>query len=210
MSALEPPEDSLHIGILGKTFGLKGGLHFYGLGAAEDAALAHLSRVFVPAIGERKVLDVKAKGNKQVLFLARVEHIDIARKLVNQPVYAYLDDLPELDEGVYTDALLGLEVVVNGESLGEVVEVQSASSQDLLIIGTPQGTEHMLPLQADYVLLDDLEDGVIYVVDPPEGLFVLDVDPDADLVDADSNADLVDADPDVDPDVDPDAGSDTA
>lgn len=175
MLALKPPEDSVQIGILGKTFGLKGGLHFYGLGPAEDAALAQLPRVFVPTLGERKVLDVKAKGNKQVVFLARVEHINSARALVNQPVYAYLSDLPEPEGSMYADVLLGLKVVVDGEPLGEVIEVQTASSQDLLIISTPQGTEHMLPLQADYVSLDN-ENGIIYVTDPPEGLFVLDAD----------------------------------
>lgn len=180
---LEPPDTTLHIGTLGKTFGLKGGLHFYGLGPAEDAALAQLPRVFIPEIGERKILDVKTKGNKQVLFLARVEHINIARKLVNQPVYAYIDNLPEPEDSFYTDALLGLEVVVDGEPLGEVVEVQTASSQDLLIISTPEGNEHMLPLQADYVSLDELEDGIIRVTNPPEGLFVFD---DIDNLDSDT------------------------
>jgi 16S rRNA processing protein RimM len=184
MLALEPPVDSVQIGILGKTFGLKGGLHFYGLGPAEDAALAQLPRVFVPTWGERRVLDVKTKGNKQVLFLARVEHINIARTLVNQPIYAYLEDLPEPEVSVYADVLLGLEVVVDGEPLGQVSEVQTASSQDLLIISTPTGTEHMLPLQADYVSFDE-ESGIIYVTDPPEGLFVREADPDTDL-DADT------------------------
>jgi len=198
---LEPPANTLHIGTLGKTFGLKGGLHFYGLGAAEDAALSQLGRVFVPTIGERKVLEVKAKGNKQVLFLARVEHIDIARKLVNQPVYAYADDLPTAAEGVYTDALLGLHVVVDGEPLGEVIEVQTASSQDLLIIANAAGAEYMLPLQADYVSLADLEDGIIRVIDPPEGLFNLNIDSHAD-------SDNLAADPNIDPEnIDPEANS---
>jgi 16S rRNA processing protein RimM len=170
---LEPPADSLHIGNLGKTFGLKGGLHFYGLGPAEDAALVQLPRVFVPAVGERKIISVHAKGNKQVVFLARVEHINLARTLVNQPVYAYLEDLPEAEGSMYADALLGLDVIVDGVRLGEVVEVQRASSQDLLIIGTPEGNEHMLPLQADYVLLD-VDSGIVHVTDPPEGLFALD------------------------------------
>jgi 16S rRNA processing protein RimM len=173
MLTLEPPENSLHIGTLGKTFGLKGGLHFYGLGPVEDAAITQLARVFVPAVGERKLLSVKAKGNKQVLFLARVEHIDSARKLVNQPVYAYLTDLPEPAAGAYTDALIGLDVVVDGESLGKVIEVQQASSQDLLIISNPDGGQYMLPLQADYVSLDDLAEGIIRVTNPPEGLFSL-------------------------------------
>lgn len=173
MSPLEPPADSLHIGTLGKTFGLKGGLHFYGLGPAEDAALAQLSRVFVPTVGERKIINVQAKGNKQVVFLARVEHINLARTLVNQPVYAYLADLPEPEVSMYADALLGLEVIVDGVLLGEVVEVQRASSQDLLSVSTPTGSEHLLPLQADYVSLD-IDNGIVRVTDPPEGLFTLD------------------------------------
>jgi 16S rRNA processing protein RimM len=167
----EPPEDSLHIGRLGKTFGLKGGLHFYGLSPAEDALIASLPKVFVVNLGCRQVLKTQPKGKRTVVFLERVENIKYATPLVNQDVYAYLEDIPEDDATHYTDALLGLATYLDGELLGEVVEVLAAGSQDLLVIATAEGDEHMLPRQADYV--DVTADGV-YVSNPPEGLFELD------------------------------------
>jgi 16S rRNA processing protein RimM len=167
----EPPEDSLHIGRLGKTFGLKGGLHFYGLSPAEDALITSLPKVFVVSLGCRQVLKTQPKGKRTVVFLERVEHIKYASPLVNQDVYAYLEDIPEDDATHYTDALLGLATYLDGELLGEVVEVLAAGSQDLLVIATAEGDEHMLPRQADYV--DVTADGV-YVSNPPEGLFELD------------------------------------
>ncbi|MEM6431271.1 MAG: PRC-barrel domain-containing protein, partial [Deinococcota bacterium] len=57
-----------------------------------------------------------------------------------------------------------------GELLGEVVDVLAAGGQDLLVIATAEGDEHMLPLQADYVEVN--ADGV-YVTNPPEGLLEL-------------------------------------
>ncbi|MEM7735109.1 MAG: hypothetical protein AAF267_04905 [Deinococcota bacterium] len=166
----EPPEDSLHIGRLGKTFGLKGGLHFYGLSPAEDALIATLPKVFVVSLGCRQVLKTHPKGKRTVVFLERVEHIKYAAPLVNQDVYAYLEDIPEDDATHYTNALLGLTTYLDGELLGEVVEVLAAGGQDLLVIATSEGIEHMLPLQADYVEID--AEGV-HINNPPEGLLEL-------------------------------------
>ena len=55
---------------------------------------------------------------------------------------------------------------VDGEPFGEVVDVISAGFQDLLAI-LHEGEEYLVPLQADYVRID--EEG-ISIENAPEGL----------------------------------------
>ena len=47
----DPPEDSLLLGRLGKTFQLAGGLRFYGLGQAEAEAIFRARARFHPRLG---------------------------------------------------------------------------------------------------------------------------------------------------------------
>ncbi|MER3426407.1 MAG: hypothetical protein C4299_04550 [Thermoleophilia bacterium] len=59
--------------------------------------------------------------------------------------------LPELEEGqFYYFQLIGLPVLVNGEPVGKVVDVDDAGAQDVLVVQV--GTRrHLIPLQAPYV-----------------------------------------------------------
>ena len=164
--AVDPPENALLLGTLGKTFQLAGGLRFYGLGQAEADAIFKLGRVFVTTLGERRLTQVRRVGGQTVLYLGGVTKIEQAKPLVNEEVYARAEDLPEPEEGFYVELLLDLPVQVDGEPFGEVVDVISAGFQDLLAI-LHEGEEYLVPLQADYVQIG--EEGV-FIEDAPEGL----------------------------------------
>ena len=164
--SLEPPEDSLLLGRLGKTFQLAGGLRFYGLGQAEVEAVFKLEHVFIPALGERRLTQVRRVGDQTVIYLSGITKIEQAKPLVNEEVYADLEDLPEPEAGFYLELLLDLPVQVDGEPFGEVTDVISAGFQDLLVILSGDD-EYLVPLQADYV---EITDEGIFVVDAPEGL----------------------------------------
>jgi 16S rRNA processing protein RimM len=165
-----PPEDHILIGKLGKTFQLEGGLRFYALGTREAEALEALERLFVTGLGERHLTKVRRLGKQQVVYLAGISSAHAAKALVNREVYAAKDALPALGAGeYYLDALIGLPVVLAGETIGEVVAVSEAAGHGLLTVERG-GEEFLLPLEADYVRLSG--EGVV-LEDPPEGLLEL-------------------------------------
>ena len=164
--AVDPPEDAILLGTLGKTFQLAGGLRFYGLGQAEADAIFKLERVFVTSLGERRLTQVRRVGGQTVLYISSVTKIEQAKLLVNEEVYVRAQDLPEPEAGFYLELLLELPVYLDGEPFGEVVDVISAGFQDLLAI-LHEGEEYLVPLQADYVQIG--EEGVS-IKDAPEGL----------------------------------------
>lgn len=171
MNTNTPPENWLYLGKLGKTFALKGGLYFYAAGEAEGEALYSLQaaqqQVFISGLGKRQLKEVQARAKGHILFLAGVQHIDYARPLVNASIYANPDYLPRDDSLFYLDELIDLPVFRDGQAFGVVIEVIEASQQDVLVIQVAEHT-HMLPLQADYVTVDE---AAVYIDDAPEGLF---------------------------------------
>lgn len=171
---MDTPQDHVLLGTLGRTFQLEGGLRFYALGDAEEAAIKELPRVFVEGFGERAVARVRPVGQQLVIYFVGVGNPQEAQRLVNAGVYAAEAALPDTPLH-YLDLLLELPVTVGGEPFGEVVEVIPAGSeigQDLLVVDTGE-REVLIPLQADYVTLS--EAGVT-LTDPPEGLLELNAD----------------------------------
>lgn len=172
MTAL--PENYVLLGTLGRTFQLAGGLRFYALGDAEEAAIGALKRVFVENFGERTVARVRPVGSQLIIYFVGEDTPERAQVLVNAGVYAARDALPETPAH-YLDLLLDLPVVLGGEPLGEVVEVIPAGNdlgQDILVVETSAG-EVLIPLQADYV---SITGAGVTLTDPPEGLLELNAD----------------------------------
>jgi len=160
------------LGVLGKTFQLQGGLRFYALGEAEAAAVRALPKVFLEGVGERGIARARPVGAQLVLYFVGVSTKEQAQRLVNAEVYAPQEALPELEGRFYVDLLLELPVFLEGEPFGEVVEVIPALKevgQDLLVVARGDD-EHLIPLQADYVRVDEVG---VWLENPPEGLLDL-------------------------------------
>ena len=146
------PENHVLLGTLGRTFQLAGGLRFYALGDAEAAAVQELKRVFLDGFGERAVKRVRPVGSQLIVYFVGADNSQTAQLLVNAEVYAAKDALPETPAH-YLDLLLELPVTVDGELLGEVVDVIPAGGdigQDVLVVEAGE-REVLIPLQADYV-----------------------------------------------------------
>lgn len=168
---MDVPADHVLLGTLGRTFQLEGGLRFYALGDAEEAAIREVKRVFLDPVGECTLTRVRPVGSQLIVYFAGASTPQQAQLLVNAEVYAAKDALPEVSTH-YLDLLPGLSVIVNGVPFGEVVEVIPAGNevgQDVLVVEAG-GREVLIPLQADYVILT--EAGVT-LTDPPEGLLEL-------------------------------------
>ena len=168
---MDVPEDYVLLGTLGRTFQLEGGLRFYALGDAEEAAIKDLKRVFLEGVGELAITRVRPVGAQLILYFVGTTNPQTAQLLVNAEVYAAKDALPKTPTH-YLDLLLELPVTVNGEPLGEVVDVIPAGGdigQDVLVVGAGV-REVLIPLQADYV---SITEAGVTLTDPPEGLLEL-------------------------------------
>ncbi|HEX7004242.1 MAG TPA: ribosome maturation factor RimM [Trueperaceae bacterium] len=163
-----PPEGYVLLGRLGKTFGLKGALHFRSLGLPESEALFELEEVFVTGLGVLAIAEVKPHGASLLVSFEGIRRVEEARPLVNAQVYAEPASLPPPAEGgQYADALRGLPVLVDGRPFGTVADLAGVAGAELLTVERPEGGEALIPLRAPYVQVARHE---VLVEDPPPGL----------------------------------------
>jgi 16S rRNA processing protein RimM len=113
-----------------------------------------------------------------LLTLDGVNDRDMAEALRGREVLVREADLPELDEGEhYLYQLMGCRVVLeDGTVVGVLDQFFETAEQDTWVIVNEAGTEILLPAVPEFVLDVDLDDGVI-VIDPPEGLLDLYLNP---------------------------------
>lgn len=109
-------------------------------------------------------------------FLVRFEGVEdrnAAGMLAGRYLLRPIEEMEPLDEGeVFYHQLLGMRVVtVDGEEVGEVVEVFDLAPAHLLEVRGDAGTR-FVPFAETIVVEVDAEAGRI-VVDPPEGLLEL-------------------------------------
>jgi 16S rRNA processing protein RimM len=162
--------NSSYLGRLGKTFGLQGGIRFYGIAEAETEAIYSLTSIYIPDIGEKTIAKVEDKGAAPVIFFEGITHIDGIKPFVGFKVYTAREKLPEPQTNdFYLEDVIGLPVILDGQPFGEIIDIIDASSQDLVVI-RHQEREHLVPLQADYVVLTET---ALLINNVPEGLFDL-------------------------------------
>jgi 16S rRNA processing protein RimM len=109
-------------------------------------------------------------------YLLRVEGVEDrtgAEALQGQYVLRPFGELADLEEGeVFYHQLLGMRVMtLDGEELGEIVEVYELRPADLLEVRGPRKTR-FIPFLDSIVREVDAEGGVM-VIDPPDGLLDL-------------------------------------
>jgi 16S rRNA processing protein RimM len=120
------------------------------------------------------VKELRWYNQSPVLFLDGIDNRDSAEALVRaillieQP----LDELPKEPDTWYDHQLVGLEVRVDNQRVGEVIRVDHLPAQDLLIVKT-ESDEVMVPFVSVIVPEVRQREGYL-VVTPPEGLFVED------------------------------------
>lgn len=104
---------------------------------------------------------------------------DRAEALRGRDVLVREEDLPELDEGEhYLYQLIGCDVVLDdGAMVGELKGFYETGEQDTWVITNPAGIEILLPAVPEFVRDIDMDAGTI-VIDPPDGLLDLYLNPD--------------------------------
>jgi ribosomal 30S subunit maturation factor RimM len=170
---MDQPADGVHLGRLGRTVGLEGGLLFHAAGPVEADLLEAGTLLWVEGLGETVVRDLRSHPRGIVLFLRGVRRVESARQLVNARVLLERARLPEgLDELSLNEGTTGLPVTLidpaGNRELGTVQGTAGSPGHELLIVARPASrSTFMLPLSAPYVKLDHTG---VQVIDPPDGL----------------------------------------
>ncbi|MFC4425407.1 ribosome maturation factor RimM [Deinococcus navajonensis] len=142
--------DRTRLGHLLGPHGVQGGVKLFVLG--DPAQVMKLARVYVESRGWLRVRRAEPLAPGVALHLAGVTTREAAETLRGLNVFAADSDLPAPEEGVYYyHELRGLKILDEaGAEVGEVVDVEDAGHQDLLIVRHEAG-ESFVPLQAPYV-----------------------------------------------------------
>ena len=168
----------LRVGRLVKAHGLKGALKL-------ELYTDEPDRRFVPGAtfslqvpttspwhGRKLVLrELRWFNDAPVAFFEEVLDRTAAETLVRAILWVDQDDAEELEPDTWYDhQLVGLDVVRDGEKLGEVVRVDHFPAQDLLVVAPLSGDDVFVPFVKEIVPEVNLDRGTVTVT-PPGGLF---------------------------------------
>jgi len=168
----------LVVGHLNKAHGTKGEIFVWPL-------TDHPESTFAPGVvlylGDAKgelptdpgTVSIEASRAYRRGFLVRFEGVHDRRSgdhLLGSYVLRAMEQIEELEEGeTFYHDLLGMEVVtVDGQLLGEVIEIYELKPADLLEIRGPE-KDFMIPYIAEMIQSVDVSENRI-VLDPPPGL----------------------------------------
>lgn len=168
----------LRVGRLVKAHGLKGALKLelytdeperrFVPGAAFSLQVPTTS----PWHGRKLVLrELRWFNDAPVAFFEDVLDRTAAESLVRAILWVDQDDAEELAPDTWYDhQLIGLNVVRDGEKVGEVARVDHFPAQDLLVVTPLRGDDVFVPFVKEIVPEVNLDSGTVTVT-PPGGLF---------------------------------------
>lgn len=118
------------------------------------------------------VSELRWYNSSPILFLEGIEDRDAAESLIRAilVIDKPLDELPTEPDAWYDHQLVGLQVKLEDEFVGEVIRVEHLPAQDLLIVKTENG-EVMVPFVKALVPEVNATEGYLLVT-PPQGLFI--------------------------------------
>ena len=123
----------LTIGKVLKPRGLKGELKIE-LYASDSARFSHLKRLKIDGI-EYGIDRISPEGAIGYVSLEGIDTVEKAEALRGKLITANRNDLPKLPDGKYYIVdMIGLDVVVSGEMVGEVCDVLQYGSADVYVV----------------------------------------------------------------------------
>ena len=126
-------KSELTIGKVLKPRGLKGELKIE-LYASDSARFSHLKRLKIDGI-EYGIDRISPEGAIGYVSLEGIDTVEKAEALRGKLITANRNDLPKLPDGKYYIVdMIGLDVVVSGEMVGEVCDVLQYGSADVYVV----------------------------------------------------------------------------
>jgi 16S rRNA processing protein RimM len=105
-----------------------------------------------------RIENVRISGNFAYIKFADINSRDLAEKLRNEYLHIPDDDLKELGEDeYYIHDLIDLDVFdEDGDCLGTITDVENYKSNDIYVVQSPNGEQHMIPAIKDFIKEIDL------------------------------------------------------
>ena len=163
--------EKILVGMITSPVGLKGEVKVYNY--SDRTQIYEETEIFYLGDEPRKLERFRTQKNMLVIKFEGVETREAAEELRNREVFVTRDDLPELEEGeYYLRDLIGMKVFQEDNLIGEVADVITNTSQDILKVMTVEGAEALIP-GVEPILQSIDTDKKIITVDLPEGLLDL-------------------------------------
>lgn len=157
-------KSELTIGKVLKPRGLKGELKIE-LYASDSARFSHLKRLKIDGI-EYGIDRISPEGAIGYVSLEGIDTVEKAEALRGKLITANRNDLPKLPDGKYYIVdMIGLDVVVSGEVVGEVCDVLQYGSADVYVVKNGansfsfpaiSGLVKQIDLDLGKIVLDDM------------------------------------------------------
>lgn len=142
--------EKMIIGKIVNTHALRGELRVQPYTDAED--FSELKRVFIGG-AEYKVTAARPHKQFVLLTLSGVDTVEKAELFRQKTVSALRDELPPLEENTYyVEDLIGMEVVADGEVIGEMTDCFPTGANDVYVVKTPLGKQILLPAIRECIL----------------------------------------------------------
>ena len=151
------------IGKVLKPHGLKGDVKIETF-SSNPARFCTLKKLKLDGV-EYDVRTLRVDGTFGVLGLVGVNDPDAAELLRGKMISVSRKDLPKLAAGNYYIAdLMGMDVYVSGDRLGELIDVLQYGSADVYVVKTQEGT-CSFPALKQLIKSVDLEKGIMTLDD---------------------------------------------
>ena len=133
-----------------------------------SALVSPMDGIFVPFF----VNGIRPKNNDTLLLkIDGIRNETQAKRLVNCPIYALAEEMPEQDE-VYCDFFIGFTITdTDGNTIGTITDVDDSTENALFVVEN-EGKTVYIPISEDFITEID-EQGKTIEMDLPEGILDL-------------------------------------
>lgn len=156
-------KSELTIGKVLKPRGLKGEIKFE-LYSSDPARFSRLKRLKIDGI-EYAIEHISVEGPICYAYLNGIDSVEKAEALRGKLILANRNDLPKLPNGKYYIVdMIGLDVYVAGEIIGEIVDVLQYGSKDVYVLKNGENSLSF-PAVDNLIKIVDIEGGKIVLDD---------------------------------------------
>lgn len=165
-------DDKILLGHIHGLFGVKGWVKVFSYTRPRSKILDY-PRWFVGETDYRSIRLEDGKAHKEgvIAKLSGIDDRDAAVEMLHNKIWVNASELPELTgDEYYWYQLIGLQVVdTTTQPLGEIIQLFETGANDVLVVKSKNGSEHLVPY---------IKDRVIKKVDLDNNLMIVDWDTD--------------------------------